>query len=238
MSAGDDLRSPDGPAPPATVPPRKPRFALFVATACGLGYLPKAPGTWGSLAGLLLALVPFWGSVGALMAIFAAMHANRHGERISFVVYRLIGHIDPILVSQSLLAITVAAIGVWSAGRAAGFWGAKDPQRVVIDEVSGQHLALVLGCALPIARATALASFYSDTYAWPFSTLGLVTIDTALSWKYLLLGLILFRVFDIWKPFPVRQAESLPGGWGIMADDWVAAIYAAIGLWIARALGL
>ena len=60
----------------------------------------------------------------------------------------------------------------------------------------------------------------------------------SLNWKYLLLGFILFRVFDIWKPFPARQAESLPGGWGIMADDWIAGIYAALGLWIARALGL
>jgi len=59
-----------------------------------------------------------------------------------------------------------------------------------------------------------------------------------LNWKYLLLGFILFRAFDIWKPFPARQAESLPGGLGIMADDWMAAVYAAIGLWIARAAGL
>ena len=59
----------------------------------------------------------------------------------------------------------------------------------------------------------------------------------SLNWKYLMLGFILFRGFDIWKPFPVRQAESLPGGWGIMADDWAAAIYAAAGLWIARWLG-
>ncbi len=62
--------------------------------------------------------------------------------------------------------------------------------------------------------------------------------DFAVNWKYLLLGLILFRVFDIWKPFPARQAESLPGGLGIMADDWIAGIYAALGLWIARAIGL
>jgi len=43
------------------------------------------------------------------------------------------------------------------------------------------------------------------------------------NWKYLLLGFILFRAFDIWKPFPARQAESLPGGLeSIMADDWIA----------------
>lgn len=59
-----------------------------------------------------------------------------------------------------------------------------------------------------------------------------------LNWKYLLLGFILFRLFDIWKPFPARQAESLPGGWGIMTDDWIAGVYAALGLWLARAVGM
>ena len=60
----------------------------------------------------------------------------------------------------------------------------------------------------------------------------------ALNWKYLLAGFILFRVFDIWKPFPARLAESLPGGLGIMADDWVAGVYAAVALALARQLGL
>lgn len=59
-----------------------------------------------------------------------------------------------------------------------------------------------------------------------------------LNWKYLILGFILFRAFDIWKPFPARQFESLPGGWGIMADDWAAGIYAALGLWVARLVGM
>ncbi len=49
-----------------------------------------------------------------------------------------------------------------------------------------------------------------------------------LNWKSWLLGFILFRVFDIWKPFPARQAESFGAGWGIMADDWVAGIYAGL----------
>ena len=66
----------------------------------------------------------------------------------------------------------------------------------------------------------------------------LLAIRTLLQLENLLLGFILFRVFDIWKPFPARQAESLPGGLGIMADDWIAGIYAALGLWIARAIGL
>jgi phosphatidylglycerophosphatase A len=42
----------------------------------------------------------------------------------------------------------------------------------------------------------------------------------------LLLGFVLFRLFDIWKPFPIRRLESLPGGVGIMADDLLAGIYA------------
>ena len=139
--------------------------------------------------------------------------------------------IDPVLTAQIFLAAFLAIAGVWSASRAAQFWGAKDPQRVVIDEVSGQHLALLLGCSAPV---------WWRSIKTPSSgnLLGMMPSHTALNWKYLLLGLILFRVFDIWKPFPVRKMESLPGGWGIMADDWVAGIYAAAGLWVLRALGL
>jgi len=70
-----------------------------------------------------------------------------------------------------------------------------------------------------------------------FVGFGMLFLWRILNWKYLLLGFILFRVFDIWKPFPARQAESLPGGWGIMADDWVAGIYAALVLWGIQALG-
>lgn len=39
------------------------------------------------------------------------------------------------------------------------------------------------------------------------------------------IGFVLFRVFDIWKPFPIRKIETLPQGWGIMADDILAGIY-------------
>ena len=171
---------------------RNPRLALFIATACGLGYMPVAPGTWGSLGGMLLYFV--------VQVVFPPTFVP--GLRKSFE--------DPgwsaTWAGISIMAV-IAALGVWSATTAARFWNVSDPQRVVIDEVSGQHMAYLLAMA-------------------------------PLNWKYLLLGFILFRVFDIWKPFPARQAESLPGGWGIMADDWVAGIYAAIGLWLARAAGL
>lgn len=45
------------------------------------------------------------------------------------------------------------------------------------------------------------------------------------SWKWLVAGFVLFRIFDVIKPFPARQAERLPRGWGIMTDDVVAGLY-------------
>jgi len=55
----------------------------------------------------------------------------------------------------------------------------------------------------------------------------------ALNWKSWLAAFLLFRLFDIWKPFPVRQLESLPGGVGIVADDLMAGVYAALVLFVA-----
>ena len=52
------------------------------------------------------------------------------------------------------------------------------------------------------------------------------------NWVSLTLSFPIFRLFDILKPWPVRQLERLPDGSGIMTDDQVAAIYAAIVLWI------
>jgi phosphatidylglycerophosphatase A len=206
--------------PPAAA--GKPRFALFIATACGLGYIPKAPGTFGSLAGLLLAMLPW------LFLILAGVVSK---DTLLGTVSVFGGsEFDPYLGSEIWIAVSVGLVGVWSASQAANYWSQKDPQRVVIDEVSGQHLTLLLGCGVPIR--------WRPQPPWVDTQLGYITLHAALNWKYLLLGFILFRVFDIWKPFPARQAESLPGGWGIMADDWVAGIYAAIGLWIARAAGL
>lgn len=45
------------------------------------------------------------------------------------------------------------------------------------------------------------------------------------TWKWLLGGFLLFRAFDIVKPFPARQAERIPRGWGIMLDDVIAGLY-------------
>jgi phosphatidylglycerophosphatase A len=189
-------------APSAGPDRRKPRISLAIATAFGLGYLPKAPGTWGSLAGAILG----WGAI-ALSPMQFAPRIGATGElsNPSTVWW------SNFAWSECLLILVVSVIGIWVAGRTARYLQNHDPQIVVIDEVAGQLI----------------------------SYLGLATPKTfAVNWKYLLLGFILFRVFDIWKPFPARQAESLPGGLGIMADDWIAGIYAALGLWIARAIGL
>jgi len=109
------------------------------------------------------------------------------------------------------LATIVSLIGVWAAGRAGKYLQNKDPQIVVIDEVAGQLLSY-LGLAFGTMPAPRLMP--------------------------LLGGFILFRIFDIWKPFPIRRLETLPGGWGIMADDWLAGVYAAAVLALARHFGL
>ncbi len=82
------------------------------------------------------------------------------------------------------------------------------------------------------ARKTEIATGKTDP--------GLVVVDevmgqwltlagaVSLNWKSWLLAFVLFRLFDIWKPIPVRQFERLPGGWGIMADDAMAGVYGAL----------
>ena len=206
----------------------KPRVSLAIATAFGLGYLPSAPGTFGSLAGIALAMFPFW-----FMLLGAWAFGGIGVANVSLGTLTL----DSFIFIQCLLTVGVALIGVWTADRVAKYWSTKDPQRVVIDEVSGQQLALLLGGFWPWHAQPTSISSYGHPILWSSHPLG-VSMVILPNWKYLLLGFILFRVFDIWKPFPARQAESLPGGLGIMADDWIAGIYAALGLWIARAVGL
>jgi phosphatidylglycerophosphatase A len=206
---------------------RKPRFAILIATAAGLGYLPKAPGTWGSLGGFLLFAVPACLWFGPEVPY---MLANGSVGDFSYVNLPA-GYFDQFVWTYIILFLLISSVGVWAAHCAAEFWRQKDPGRVVIDEVSGQFLTMLLGSGVPVWWKVAELRY------WTLAP-GFILMRSALNWKYLLLGFILFRVFDIWKPFPARQAESLPGGWGIMADDWIAGIYAAIGLWLARAAGL
>ena len=174
-------------------PRSRPHISILLATWFGLGYLPKAPGTWGSAGGVALALLMSWLGFRSIKAVTQFFPGK------NFWTWGLLpGH------GEIWIALIITAVGVIAADRAAKYAQIKDPQWVVIDEVSGQLITYYL-------------------FFW----------ITPLNWKSWLLGFILFRLFDIWKPFPARQLERLPGGWGIMADDWMAGIYAAIVLQVA-----
>ncbi len=214
----------------------KPRLALAIATALGVGYAPKAPGTFGSLVGVVtifLSAVFFlrpahWSDLFSLHPLADSTLMDKHflvpGSDIHDAAMWL-----PLICAFALL-IFLALAGVWASHRAADYSGIKDPQFVVIDEVAGQHLTLVLPL-IPIAMPNLQTHMDFSVYAI-FSALSLV------NWKYLLAGFLLFRLFDIWKPYPIKSLEKLPGGWGIMADDWLAGVYAAILLRAALHFGL
>jgi phosphatidylglycerophosphatase A len=213
--------------PTPAAPPQKPRFALAFATVLGVGYIPKAPGTFGSLVGVVVAVLTH--PVSLIVTIGLLFFGG--GLGIDMPMFR--GHSAPVLLLVPSLAafVIVGLLGVWSSSRAANYAGLGDPQYVVIDEVSGMHLTLIL----------AIVPFGLPTHLLPADDASVFALYSALSllnWKYLLLGFILFRVFDIWKPWPIRRLERLPGGWGIMADDWMAGIYAAILLRVALHFGL
>jgi phosphatidylglycerophosphatase A len=209
-------------------PPQKPRLALAIATALGVGYIPKAPGTFGSLVGIAVAILTHPVS---LTVIIGFLFFSGVGLGIDMPMLR--GHSAPVLLLvPSLVALVVVGlVGVWSSAQVANYTGLNDPQYVVIDEVSGMHLTLLLAI-VPLGLPTQLLPADEASVFALYSALSL------LNWKYLLLGFILFRVFDIWKPWPIRQLEKLPGGWGIMADDWMAGVYAAILLRVALHFGL
>ncbi len=103
-----------------------------------------------------------------------------------------------------------------------------------MDEISGQLITFLLYLwPIPVA----ILSMLPKSERLFVVNNDMIYLGGEANWQYLLAGFILFRVFDIWKPWPVRAAERLPGGWGIMADDWVAGIYAAVCLWGLRAAG-
>ncbi len=145
---------------------RKTPWAWTVATFFGAGLGKPGPGTWGSVAALLLWAAVAWGLHPAPISLFLTLLAG-------------------ILVS--------IVVGVPAATLVASESAQKDPQFVVIDEVAGQWIAL---------------------------------LGSRADWRHALIALILFRLFDITKPFPARQLESLPKGWGIVFDDVAAGLYA------------
>jgi len=138
---------------------------VAIATGVYVGYLPPAPGTLGSLLGLLLLWPLKPGTVQVLVTLF------------------LIG------------------VGIVVADQAARVIGGQDPPAIVIDEIAGIAVATLL---LPPQVQERVVAF------------------------------VIFRVFDVIKPFPARQAERLPGGFGIVGDDLIAGLYAnlLVRLWL------
>ncbi len=151
-----------------SLPPGRTRWAWAIGTFFGAGFLRPGPGTYGSIAAVLL-----W---------FASAHIFHPGA-VSLTVGT---------VAAALLA---TLIGIPAATRVAQESGRKDPGHVVIDEVAGQLVALIA-----------------------------VRPD----WQHAALSLLLFRLFDIVKPPPVRQLERLPAGAGIMLDDIAAGVLALL----------
>src|SRR6202045_2265342 len=173
-------------ATPSTQTGQKPRLAYAIATAFGVGHLPKAPGTYGSLVGvatIVLCAIFFLrptslAGLSPFHVLSDARFMDNHflvpGSDIHNTMLWL-----PIFSAVVLLVI-LGAIGVWSSTKAAEYAGIKDPQFVVIDEVAGQHLTLVLPL-IPIALPNLHSHMDLSTFAI-FSALSLV------NWKYLLLG--------------------------------------------------
>jgi phosphatidylglycerophosphatase A len=104
----------------------------------------------------------------------------------------------PLIALMMLLIFLVSLAGIWAASRVEKVLQRKDPSIVVIDEVAGQMIALLSG------------PFWLPT------------------WWSVLTAFILFRAFDIWKPYPIRRLEGLESGLGIMADDLLAGVYALV----------
>ncbi len=156
------------------LPAKKTLWAWLLATFFGAGLLKPGPGTYGSVAAVLL-----W---------FAAAHALNPSPL-------------SLAIGTTIAAIAATLIGIPAAAIVARESARKDPGHVVIDEVAGQLIALI---AIPADLPHAA------------------------------LSLLLFRLFDIFKPWPIRKLEALPDGTGIMLDDVAAGILALICAQIAR----
>lgn len=177
-----------------TVEKRKPQgivdYISLAITTCGVGYIPGAPGTYGSL----VAIAGYFG-VRELLLDYSL------GEPFMRVLF---GSVNAYFILGAAFILLVV-LGVWASNRSIPLLGNEDPPEAVIDEVMGQFLALLF---IPLS---------------------------ANLW-FVLAGFLLFRLFDILKPFPANNFQDLPGGVGICADDLVAGVYAGICIAIGYAI--
>ena len=160
------------------------RIAYAIATGAGAGFAPVAPGTVGAFEGVVLFL------------IFNAVANNSASLSPLWSIFLL-----------GVINVAVFILGVWASSRACEICSLEDPGQVVIDEVSGQLIALT-----PLVAAPSVAG--------------------------IIVAFALFRLFDIFKPYPIRKLERLHAGLGVMADDALAGVYAAALVWMGIQLRL
>ncbi len=154
------------------------RLVLSLAQGFGLGRIPVAPGTFGSVAGM----VWFF-----LLASFPSALVFVGG------------------------AVVAVSLSVWLTGAAERLLGAKDPSSVVLDEI----------VAVPSCFASWMVIVWIQKGQWPGPDFFLGSEK----WLATLGVFGAFRFFDVLKPWPVRQVQSLPGGYGVVFDDLAAAAY-------------
>jgi phosphatidylglycerophosphatase A len=106
------------------------------------------------------------------------------------------------------------ALSVWLCGVAERILQQTDPSSVVLDEI----------IALPICFLPWITTDWFRGHQLP----SLPSFFAARTWGPTLIIFVLFRLFDVLKPWPVRQSQALPGGWGVTVDDVLAAIYVAL----------
>ena len=112
----------------------------------------------------------------------------------------------------SLLVLGVAS--VWICGRAETIIGQRDPGSVVIDEI----------VAAPLCFLGWVSSLYFASSSMP----GWRVFFGETTWYLSVVVVLLFRLFDIAKPWPIRPSQAFPGGWGVTIDDLLAALYVNI----------
>jgi len=168
-------------------------FSIALSTF-GVGFIPFAPGTWGS-------------AVGVVIYLFCSGVQTRFNAQIVQSGFTIVQSEAWIHFFFALALLVFCFPGIWAASRAAKIFNRKDPGKVVVDEVLGQ-----LVCFLFV----------------PFGV----------SWTIIAAGFFLFRLFDIWKPYPINLLENLPAGLGICADDILAGVYAGVCLAFIYAVGL
>lgn len=138
---------------------------------------------------------------------FLSVAPGTWGSLPSLIIFWMLASLTNntvVTAAMLILAVTGSIICVKFSPEAITATGKKDPSEIVADELAGQAVTF-LG-----------VSFLSE---YP------VCITSAA-------GFLLFRFFDVLKPWPIRKLEKLPAGWGILLDDLLAGIYAGVILFI------